>query len=92
MAEWSEDHVAAIDPFKLAPWNMCLMSDKIEIGRGQLGGPVEHSEGKGGESDVSILMFLCGSPRLCRLRTEGLVPVSKYRTYRSYASDIDPVS
>jgi hypothetical protein len=23
-------------------------------------------------------IFLCGSPRLCRLRTEGLVPVSKY--------------
>jgi hypothetical protein len=23
-------------------------------------------------------VFLCGIPRLCRLRTEGLVPVSKY--------------
>jgi hypothetical protein len=39
---------------------------------------VEHSEGKGGESAVSILRFICGSPRLCRLRTEGLVTVSKY--------------
>jgi hypothetical protein len=39
---------------------------------------VEHSEGKGGESDMAIPRFLCGSPRLCRLRTEGLVPVSKY--------------
>jgi hypothetical protein len=29
----------------------------------------EHSEGKGGESDVAILRFPCGSPRLCRLRT-----------------------
>jgi hypothetical protein len=28
MAEWSEDHVAAIDPFKLEPWNLCLMSNK----------------------------------------------------------------
>jgi hypothetical protein len=54
------------------------MSDKMEIGRGQLGGPVEHSEGKGGESIVAILRFLCGSPRLYWLRTEGLVPVSKY--------------
>jgi hypothetical protein len=39
---------------------------------------VEHSEGKGGESVVPILRFLCGSPRLCRLRNEGLVLVSKY--------------
>jgi hypothetical protein len=54
------------------------MLHKMETGRGHLGGPVEHSEGKGGESIVAILRFLCGSPRLCRLRTEGLVPVSKY--------------
>jgi hypothetical protein len=51
---------------------------KMEIERGHLGGSVEHSEGKGGESAVAILRFLCGSPRLCRLRTVGLVPVSKY--------------
>jgi hypothetical protein len=55
-----------------------LMLDKIEIGRGHLGGPVEYSEGKCGESAVPILRFLCGSPCLCQLRTEGLVPVSKY--------------
>jgi hypothetical protein len=36
MAEWSEDHVAAIGPIKLKPWNLCLMSDKMETGRGQL--------------------------------------------------------
>jgi hypothetical protein len=36
--------------------------------------------------------FLFGSPRLCRLRTEGLVPMSKYWTYRSLASDMSPVS
>jgi hypothetical protein len=55
-----------------------INDDKMEIGRGHLGGPVEHSEGKGGESVVAIPRFLCGSPSLCRLRTEGLVPVSKY--------------
>jgi hypothetical protein len=55
-----------------------LILDKIETGRGHLGGPVEHSEGKDGERDVDILRFLCGSPRLCRLQTEGLVPVSMY--------------
>jgi hypothetical protein len=54
------------------------MLDKMEIGRGHLGGSVEHSEGKGRESVVTILRFLCGSPHLCRLRTEGLVPVSNY--------------
>jgi hypothetical protein len=54
------------------------MSDKIETGRGQLGGLVEHSKGKGGESVVAILMFLCGSPLLCRLRTKGLILMSKY--------------
>jgi hypothetical protein len=54
------------------------MSDKMETRQGQLEGPVEHSEGKGRESAVAILRFLCGSIRLCRLRTEGLVPVSKY--------------
>jgi hypothetical protein len=35
---------------------------------------VEHSEGKGGESDVAILRFLCGSPNLCQLRTASLWP------------------
>jgi hypothetical protein len=32
-------------------------------------GSVEHSEGKGGESVVVILRFLCGSSHPCRLRT-----------------------
>jgi hypothetical protein len=43
-----------------------------------LGGSVDHSEGKDGESVVAIPGFLCCSPCLCRLMTEGLVPVSKY--------------
>jgi hypothetical protein len=37
-----------------------------------------------------ILRFLYGSPRLYRLRTEGLVPVSKYWTYRSHAGVYEP--
>jgi hypothetical protein len=45
---------------------------------GPLGGSVEHSEGKDGESAMAITGFQCGSPCLCRLRTAGLVPVSKY--------------
>jgi hypothetical protein len=46
-------------------YNHCyrsLMLDKMETGRGHLGRPVEHSEGKGGESVVAITRFLCGSP------------------------------
>jgi hypothetical protein len=50
----------------------------MEIGRGHLGGSVEHSEGKGGESVVAILRFLCDNPHLCQLRTDGLAPASKY--------------
>jgi hypothetical protein len=62
----------------------------METGQGHLGGSVEHFEGKDGESVVDILRFLCGSPRLCWLRTEGLVPVSKYWMYRSHAGDYGP--
>jgi hypothetical protein len=32
------------------------------------------------------------SPRLCRLRTDGLAPTSKYGTYRSHAGDMGPGS
>jgi hypothetical protein len=36
---------------------------KMETRRSHLGGSVAHSKGKSGESVVTILMFLCGSPR-----------------------------
>jgi hypothetical protein len=39
---------------------------------------VEHSEGKDRESVVAIMRFLCGSPYLCQLKIERLVPMSKY--------------
>jgi hypothetical protein len=45
---------------------------------GHFGGSVKQSEEKGRESAMVILRFLCGSLRLYRLRTEGLVPMSKY--------------
>jgi hypothetical protein len=41
---------------------------------GQVGGSVEHSEGKGGESVVAIPKFLCCSPHPCRLRTMPFWP------------------
>jgi hypothetical protein len=41
---------------------------------GLVGGSVEHSEGNGGESAVTIPRFLCGSTRPCRLRTASFWP------------------
>jgi hypothetical protein len=59
---------------------------------GLISGSVEPSEGKAGESAVAIPRFSMWYPRLCRLRTEGLVPMSKYWMYRSHAGDMGPVS
>jgi hypothetical protein len=67
-----------------------LMLDKMETGWGHFRGSVEHSECKGRESAVAIPRFLCGSPCMCQLRTEGLVPVSKYWTCRSHAGVYGP--
>jgi hypothetical protein len=47
-----------------------LLLDQV----GQIGRLVEHSEGKGEESDVPISRFLCGSPRPCRLRIAPFWP------------------
>jgi hypothetical protein len=38
----------------------------------------------------SSWIVLCGSPRLCRLRIEGLVPMSKYWTYQSHTGVYGP--
>jgi hypothetical protein len=57
-------------------WRLIL--DKIKTGWGHLEGALEHSKGNDVESVVFILRFLCDSPRLCRLRTDVLVLVSKY--------------
>jgi hypothetical protein len=36
--------------------------------------------------------YLCGSPRLCWLSIDGLVPVRKYWMYQSHASNMGPIS
>jgi hypothetical protein len=41
---------------------------------GPVGGSVEHSKGKGGESVVAILRFLCDSPHSCWIRTVPFWP------------------
>jgi hypothetical protein len=48
--------------------------------------------GKGGESDVVNRHLQCCSPRLFRLRTDGLAPASMYWTYGSHAGDMCPVN
>jgi hypothetical protein len=50
------------------------------------------SVGKGGEGDMESWHLPGCSPYLCRLRTKGLVPVSKYWTYWSYAIDMGLVN
>jgi hypothetical protein len=69
----------------------CL--DNLRPG-GAIGWSVEPSEGKGRVGRVLWLFwgFVYCSPRLCRLSTEWLVPVSKYWTYRSHVGDMGPVS
>jgi hypothetical protein len=42
----------------------------------QVGGSVEHLEGKGGKSDVAIPMFLCGSPHSCQSDVSMWLPSS----------------
>jgi hypothetical protein len=54
-----------------------------------MGGP---SVGKVGEWCVKSQHLQGCIPRLCRLRTDRLTPVSKYWTYRSHVGDICPVS
>jgi hypothetical protein len=41
---------------------------------GKVGGSVEHSEEKGGESVMAIPRFLCGTTHMCRLRTTPFWP------------------
>jgi hypothetical protein len=59
---------------------------------GALGESGVLSVGKGGECDVSNQDLQGGSPRLCWLRIDGLLPTSKYWTYWSHADDMSPVN
>jgi hypothetical protein len=50
------------------------------------------SVGKGKESIVESRPLQGCSPRLYRLRTDGLVPMSKYLMYWSHVRDMSPVN
>jgi hypothetical protein len=56
---------------------------------GESGGP---SIGKDGECDMESWHLQDCSPHLCRLRIDGLAPVSKYWTYWSRVGDMGPVN
>jgi hypothetical protein len=59
---------------------------------GPIGGKGRPLVGKVGEWYVKSQCLQDCSPRLCRLRTDGLAPMSKYLTYRSHADVMGPVS
>jgi hypothetical protein len=50
------------------------------------------SVGNIGEWCVESWHLKGSSPHLCRLRTDGLTPMSKYWMYQSHAGDMSPVS
>jgi hypothetical protein len=91
MTEWSKDHVAAISSLNSKPWfsiGLWITWDRA----GPLGGKWRPYVGKIGEWYVESRHLQGYRPRLCRLRTDGLAPASKYWTYRSHTGDMDPVS
>jgi hypothetical protein len=57
-----------------------------------LGGKWRPSVGKVREWHVKRWHLQGYSPCLCRLRTDGLAPVSKYWTYRSHTGVMGPIS
>jgi hypothetical protein len=59
---------------------------------GPLGGKWRPSIVKVGEWYVESRHLQSGSPFLCRLRTDGLTPASKYWMYWSHAGDMGPVT
>jgi hypothetical protein len=59
---------------RLVAWLIGLTGHRTRL-LGKSGGS---SVGKGGESDVKSRHLYGCNPHLCQLRTEGLVPTSKY--------------
>jgi hypothetical protein len=70
----------SVAPLVIVEW---ITWDRV----GLLGGKWRPSVGKVGEWFVSSRHLQGCSPCLCRLRTDGLAPVSKYWMYRSHAGE-----
>jgi hypothetical protein len=69
----------------IGSYTLILLEVYIGMVNFRPGGPVGESGGlsvgKGGKSDVERWHLQDCSPRLYRLRTDGLTPASKYLTY-----------
>jgi hypothetical protein len=91
MAEWSKDHM--VDIGSIAQHFGLVDGTWLNwrLG-GTIRGKWRQLVGKVGEWYVASRHLQGCSPRLCRLRTDGLAPVRKYWTYRSHAGDIGPVN
>jgi hypothetical protein len=72
MAEWSKDHMAAIGYLNLTLVSWIIV--KLETERG----PYVESADRRMEWFVESRHLQGSGPHLCRLRTDGLAPVSKY--------------
>jgi hypothetical protein len=82
---WDLGFVPSLFPLEMFGW---ITRDRA----GPLGGKCR-TIGWEGQGVVLADRHLQGCiPRLCRLRTDGLAPASKYWTYRSHAGDTGPVS
>jgi hypothetical protein len=90
MVEWSEDHGAAIGFLNS---NLGLVGITWLNWRpgGALGKKCRPSVGKVGEWFMESRHLQGCSLRLCRLRTNGLAPASKYWMYRSHAGVYGPI-
>jgi hypothetical protein len=66
----------------IGPYTLILLDAYVGMINLRPGGALRESGGplggKVGESDVEIWHLQGCSPRMCRLRTNGLAPVSKY--------------
>jgi hypothetical protein len=92
MAEWLEDHVMAIGYFNTQHFGLVVGAWLNWRPDGALRGKWRHLVGKVGEWYVANRHLQGGSPHLCRLRTNGLTPTSKYWMYWSHVGDMGPIS
>jgi hypothetical protein len=92
MAEWSKDHVAAIGSLKTKHFGLLAKTWLKGRPGGAIWGKWGSWLGRSGSGYVASQHLQDCSPRLYRLRTVWLAPASKFRTYRSHAGDMGPVS
>jgi hypothetical protein len=78
MVEWSEDHVTAVGYFTTQHFGLVVVTWLNWRPGKTLRGKWRQLVGKVREWYVACRHFQGCSPHQCRLRTDGLAPVSKY--------------